>query len=76
MHMSDHIKQQIKGKMQERDRLEANISECTTRLEASGAGLHNQLIDKEVKKLDTAPDCLYVLCYLQLASGNVFAGVS
>lgn len=45
--MSDHIKQQIKGKMQERDRLEANISECTTRLEASGAGLHNQLIDKE-----------------------------
>lgn len=45
--MSDHIKQQIKGKIQERDRLEATILECTTRLEASGAGLHNKLVDKE-----------------------------
>ena len=51
MHMSDHIKQQIKGKMQERDRLEATILECTTRLEASGAGLHNKLVDKEVNTL-------------------------
>ena len=48
MHMSDHIKDQIKGKMQERDRLEATILQCTTRLEASGAGLHNKLVDEEV----------------------------
>lgn len=51
MHMSDHIKQQIKGKMQERDRLEATILESTTRLEASGAGLHDKLVDKEVNTL-------------------------
>lgn len=48
MHMSDHIKDQIKGKVQERDGLEATILQCTTRLEASGAGLHNKLVDEEV----------------------------
>ena len=48
MHMSDHIKDQIKGKMQERERLEATILQCTTRLESSGAGLHNKLVDEEV----------------------------
>lgn len=46
--MSDHIKMQIKGKMQERARLEATILECTTRLETAGAGLHSKLIDEEV----------------------------
>ena len=46
--MSDHLKQQIKGKLQERDRLESTILECTTRLEASGVGLHDKLVDKEV----------------------------
>ncbi len=48
MHMSDHLKQQIKGKMQERDRLEAMVLECSTRLDTSGVGLHEPLVDKEV----------------------------
>lgn len=47
MHMSDHLKQQIKGKMQERDRLEATILECSTRLEAAGVGLYDKLVDQE-----------------------------
>lgn len=50
MHMSDHIKEQIKGKMQERARLEANILDCTTRLEVAGAGLHSKLVDEEVSE--------------------------
>lgn len=50
MHMSDHLKQQIKGKMQERDRLEATILECSTRLEAAGVGLYDKLVDQEVAR--------------------------
>lgn len=45
--MSDHLKQQIKGKLQERDRLESAVLECTTRLEAAGVGPHDKLVDKE-----------------------------
>ena len=46
--MSDHIKQQIKAKMQERDRLEAKIQECTTRLEIAGIRPQDKLVDREV----------------------------
>ncbi len=49
MHMSDHLKQQIKAKMQERDRLEATIQDCSARLEATGVGLQDKLVDGEVK---------------------------
>ncbi len=49
MHMSDHLKQQIKAKMQERDRLEATILDCSARLEATGVGLQDKLVDGEVK---------------------------
>ena len=51
MHMSDHLKQQIKGKMLERDRLEAAILECTTRLEAAGVGMRDKLVDEEVNTM-------------------------
>jgi len=47
--MSDHLKQQIKAKMQERDRLEATILDCSARLEATGVGLQEKLVDGEVK---------------------------
>lgn len=48
MHMSDHLKQQIKAKMQERVRIEAAITECSARLEASGVGLKSKLVDAQV----------------------------
>lgn len=48
--MSDHLKDQIKGKMQERARLEATILDCSTRLEVAGAGLHSKLVDEEVNE--------------------------
>ena len=48
MHMSDHIKQQIKAKMQEPDKLEAKITDCTTRLEVAGVRPQDKLVDKEV----------------------------
>lgn len=47
MHMSDHLKEQIKAKMQERDRLEATIHNCSARLEATGVGLQDKLVDEE-----------------------------
>ena len=48
MHKSDHLKEQIKLKIQERDRLEASIQECSARLDASGAGLKGNLVDLQV----------------------------
>lgn len=47
--MSDHLKQQIKGKMQERARIEACIEECSARLQASGVGLKSKLVDAQVE---------------------------
>ena len=49
MHMSDHLKQHIKAKMQERDKLEATIQDCSARLEATGVGLRDKLVDGEVR---------------------------
>ena len=34
--------------MQERDRLEATILDCSARLEATGVGLQDKLVDGEV----------------------------
>lgn len=61
MHMSDHLKQQIKGKLQERDRLESAVLECTTRLEAAGVGPHDKLVDKEVDEFKLLVCLLLVL---------------
>lgn len=47
MHMSDHLKEQIKSKMHERERLEVTILECSTRLETTGVGLQDKLVDEQ-----------------------------
>ena len=47
MHMSEHFKQQIQAKIQERERLEGSIAECSARLEAAGVGLKSKLVDAE-----------------------------
>lgn len=47
--MSEHLKQQIKCKLQERSRLEAEITDCTTRLEVAGVRPQDKLVDKEVR---------------------------
>ena len=61
MHKSDHLKEQIKLKVQERDRLEGSIQECSARLDASGAGLRSNLVDLQVWLLPR--NMLYCVVY-------------